>query len=72
MTRSVLASELYALVLGFDIAAILQATSIQITSGSAQDIPLVICTDSHSLFEYLVKLGIITEKRLIIDILSVR
>lgn len=72
VTRSVLASELYALVLGFDVSAVLKSTSVPIFSGCCQDIPLTICTDSHSLYDCLVKLGTTHEKRLMIDILSLR
>jgi hypothetical protein len=32
---------------------------------------LVLCTDSHSLYKYLVKLGTTVEKRLIIDIIYI-
>jgi hypothetical protein len=35
-------------------------------------IPIIIYTDSYSLYECLVKLGIIKEKRLIIDIMAIR
>ena len=35
-------------------------------------IPTVICTDSFSLYECMVKLGTIREKRLIIDIIAIR
>ena len=35
-------------------------------------IPTVIYTDSFSLYEYIVKLGTIREKRLIIDIIAIR
>jgi hypothetical protein len=34
--------------------------------------PIVVCTDSYSLYECLVKLGIIEEKRLMIDIIALR
>ena len=37
-----------------------------------KDILLVICTDSKSLYDCLVKLGITQEKRLIIDVISMR
>jgi hypothetical protein len=36
------------------------------------EIPLIICTNSYSLYECIVKLGITQEKRLIIDIISLR
>src|SRR5438034_9083113 len=35
-------------------------------------IPIVICTDSYSLYECLVKLGTTKEKRLMIDIMVLR
>jgi hypothetical protein len=35
-------------------------------------IPIIVCTDFYSLYECLVKLGIIKEKRLIIDIMAIR
>ena len=35
-------------------------------------IPIIVCTDFYSLYECLVKLGIIKEKRLIIDIMVIR
>lgn len=70
VTRSVLASELYALSLGFDIAATKKSTINQIFSHSTLDnkIPLNVCVDSKSLFDCLVKLGTTQEKRLMIDL----
>jgi hypothetical protein len=35
-------------------------------------IPIIVCTDSYSLYECLVKLGITKEKRFIIDIIAIR
>jgi hypothetical protein len=35
-------------------------------------IPIVVCTNSYSLYECLVKLGTTKEKRLIIDIMAIR
>src|SRR5438034_445876 len=35
-------------------------------------IPIIVCTDSYSLYECLVKLGTTKEKRLMIDIMSLR
>jgi hypothetical protein len=36
------------------------------------EIPIIVCTDSFFFYEYLVKLGTITEKRLMIDIIVLR
>ena len=35
-------------------------------------IPTIVCTDSYSLYECLVKLGTTKEKRLMIDIMALR
>ena len=35
-------------------------------------IPIVVCTDSFSLYECLIKLGTTKEKRLMIDIMAIR
>jgi hypothetical protein len=35
-------------------------------------IPTIICTNSYSFYEYLVKLGTTKEKRLMIDIIAFR
>jgi hypothetical protein len=81
VTRSVLASELYALSLGFDNAATLRSTLDHIFPGSCEgkggkegsrNIPLTLCVDSKSLYDCLIKLGTTQEKRLMIDILCLR
>jgi len=69
VTRSVLASELYAMVHGFDMGIALKATAEKILK---TPIPLVTCTDSRSLYDCLVKLGTTNEKRLMIDIMCLR
>lgn len=69
VTRSVLASELYAMINAFDAACVLKYTIDLITK---QSVPLILCTDSLSLFECLVKLGTTKEKRLMIDVSSIR
>ena len=54
---------------GFDMGASVKSTvdrALQI------DLPLVVCTDSKSLYECLVKLGTIQEKRLMIDVMCLR
>lgn len=74
VTRSVLASELYAMVHGFDIGIVIKSTLDKILHQLAilQPIPLILCTDSRSLYDCLVKLGTTNEKRLMIDIMSLR
>ena len=73
VTRSVLASEIYGMVNGFNIGIAIATTMRMITKRlRLPAIPLVICTDSYSLYECLVKLGTIKEKRLMIDIMALR
>jgi hypothetical protein len=69
VTRSVLASELYALTHGFDIAAVIKSTTEKILR---KPVPLMLCTDSKSLYECLVKLGTTREKRLMVDLMCLR
>jgi hypothetical protein len=69
VTRSVLASELYAMVHGFDMGASIKATIEKILE---INLPLVLCTDSRSLYDCLVKLGTTQEKRLMIDVMCLR
>jgi hypothetical protein len=73
VTRSVLASETYGMVSGVDIAIAILTTLKMITERlGLLSIPLVVCTDSYSLYECLVKLGTTNEKRLMIDIMALR
>ena len=69
VTRSVLASELYGIGYRFDIRASVKLT---IEKALKINLPLVLCTDSKSLYDYLVKLRITQEKRLIIDVIYLR
>ena len=69
VTRSVLASELYAMAHGFDHGAVIKATIEKILQ---VELPLVLCTDSKSLYECLVKLGSTQEKRLMVDLMCLR
>jgi hypothetical protein len=71
VTRSVLASELYAMSHGFDAAAAIKSSITQLLH-LADPLPLVMCTDSKSLYDCLVKLGTTQEKRLMIDLMSLR
>ena len=69
VTRSVLASELYGMAHGFDMGASVKSTVDRMLE---MNLPLVICTDSKSLYECLVKLGTTQEKRLMIDVMCLR
>ena len=73
VTRSVLASEIYGMVGGVDMAIAINTTLHMINE--QLDLPkvsIVVCTDSYSLYECLVKLGTTKEKRLMIDIMALR
>ena len=56
---------------GFDIAAAVKATIQEILRLKAP-LPLVLCTDSKSLYDCLVKLGTTQEKRLMVDLMYLR
>ncbi|KAF4471164.1 Ribonuclease H [Fusarium albosuccineum] len=73
VTRSVLASEVYGMVGGFDLGYVIWHTLGAITQrlGITRP-PLILCTDSYSLYQCLVQLGSTTEKRLMIDIMALR
>jgi hypothetical protein len=60
---------LLGIVYGFDIAYLVKTTLDLILN---KDVPLIVCTDSKSLYNCLVKLGTTQEKRLIIDVISMR
>ena len=73
ITRSVLASELYGMVGGVDLAIAISTTLRMITERlELPTMPLIVCTDSYSLYECLVKLGTTVEKRLMVDVLALR
>jgi hypothetical protein len=58
---------------GVNIAYIIGSTLNMVTKQlNLPMIPIIIYTDSYSLYEYLVKLGITKKKRLIIDIIAIR
>ena len=61
------------IIVGIDIVISISTTLNLIIKQLGIDlIPIVIYTDSFSLYEYMVKLGTIKEKRLIIDIIAIR
>ena len=58
---------------GVDIGFAINATVNMIMKQiSLSPIPLIICTDSYSLYECIVKLGTTREKRLMINIMALR
>ena len=69
VTRSVLVSELYRMAYRFDIKASIKATIEKILT---INLLLILCINSKSLYDCLVKLGIIQEKYFIIDIIYLR
>src|SRR6266536_2532814 len=73
VTRSVLASEIYGIVGGVDMAIVINTTIKMITKQLGFLYTLIIVyTDSYSLYECLVKLSTTKEKRLMIDIMALR
>jgi hypothetical protein len=73
VTRSVLASEIYGMVGGVDMSFAIGSTLTMIMKQlGLPTIPIIVCTDSYSLYECLVKLGTTKEKRLMIDIMAIR
>lgn len=73
VTRSTLASEVYGMTAGVDVAYTIGTTLKLITKQLALgDTQIVVLTDSYSLYECLVKLGSTKEKRLMIDIMAIR
>jgi hypothetical protein len=71
VTRSVLAAELFAMVHGFDVGSVLKATLSQMLRKKTP-IPLILATDSKSLYDCLVRLGTTVEKRLMVDVMALR
>jgi hypothetical protein len=63
--------EIYRIVSGVNIAIAIRTTlKIIIDRLKLPIIPIIIYTNLYSLYKYLVKLSIIKEKRLIIDIIA--
>jgi hypothetical protein len=69
----VLTSEILSMVQGADVAISISETLQLITKQlNLPTIPVVICTDSRSLYDCLVKLGSTQEKRLMVDVMALR
>ncbi|KHJ34052.1 hypothetical protein EV44_g3926 [Erysiphe necator] len=61
------------MVLGVDVAFALSTTLKEITEQLGfPNAPTIICTESFSLYECMVKLGTTKEKRLMIDVMAIR
>lgn len=69
VTRSVLAAELFALSHSYDVGFALRFTVSELIG---RDIPMRLYTDSKTLFQSVTNLTSMTEKRLLIDIASLR
>jgi hypothetical protein len=69
MTRSVLAANLYVLAHDFDLDIVLKATLFNILD---RVVSFVLCTDSKSLYDCLIKLDTMQKKRFMIDVMSLR
>jgi hypothetical protein len=69
--RSVLAAELYAMANGFDVGSVIKSTIERILKLNNL-LPLILLMDSKSLYDCLVRLGITSEKRLMIDLMCLR
>jgi hypothetical protein len=67
--RSVLAAELYAMINDFDVESIIKSTLKRIINIL---ISLILCTNFKSLYDCLIKLKTIIEKRLMIDLMCLR
>jgi hypothetical protein len=73
MTQSVLAFEVYEMINDVDIRVIIETTVDLITDQlKLLKALIIVCTDSYSLYECLVKLAITKEKHLMIDIMTLR
>ncbi len=70
MTRSVLAAELYAMTHEFDIDSVLK--SILTKMLDLELISLILVIDFKSLYDCLIRLRITVEKRLMIDVMTLR
>ena len=68
-----LALELYVIVAGVDmLIALLSIINMIIDKFEIKQLLIIVCIDSLSLYECIVKFGITKEKRLIINIILIR
>ncbi len=69
VTRSVLAAELFAMIHDFDVESVLKSTLIKMLDVI---VFLILATNSKFLYHCLIRLSIIVEKRLMIDVMIFR
>jgi hypothetical protein len=69
VTRSVLAAELFAMIHGFDVESVLKSTLIKMLDVV---VSLILVTNSKSLYDCLIRLNTTVEKRLMIDVMTLR
>ncbi len=69
MTRSVLAIELFVMIHDFDVDSVLKSILIKMLDVI---VSLILVTNSKFLYDCLIRLDIIVEKRLIIDVMILR
>ncbi len=73
VTQSILASEIYGMVNEFDLGFVIKQTLATICKRiDLAKVPLILYTNSYSLYQCLVQLGTTSEKRLIIDIMALK
>lgn len=68
--KNILASELYIMIDGFDVRAIIKLTTKQIHN--IRLLPMIVCTDSKLLYDCLVKLVNTQEKQLMVNLICLR
>jgi hypothetical protein len=71
VTRSVLAAELFVMIHDFDVDSVLKSILIKMLDKKTF-ISLILITDSKFLYDCLIRLNIIVEKRLMIDVMILR
>ncbi len=69
VTRNILTSKLYGIAHSFNVGAKIKSTLDKVLQ---VNLPLILCTNSKSLYNCLVWLGTTQEKRLIIDVMCFR
>ncbi len=71
MTRSVLVAELYAMIHDFDVESVLKTILTKMLESDAF-IFLILVTDFKSLYDCLIHLRTIVEKRLMMNVMTLR